>query len=71
MPEKNIDNFGRLWRFLLGVALLAYAIWASSWLALIFALFCFFQALFSWCVMYQIFGWNSCPIHRKDKEKEK
>ena len=61
MPKKNIGKSGRLFRGLIGVGLLFYAWWAHSLIALIFALFVFFEAWFSWCVFYQLIGKNSCP----------
>ena len=44
-----------------------YAYWSGSWIALAAAIFTGFEALFSWCVVYQLLGKNSCPIHRNRK----
>ncbi|MBS4169269.1 DUF2892 domain-containing protein [Parachlamydia sp. AcF125] len=61
--EKNIGTKDRLIRLTFGVVLLACAWWANSWLMLAFALFCFYEALASWCVFYQWIGKNSCAIN--------
>jgi hypothetical protein len=61
MFRKNIGLAGRFARAAAGCALLFYAWWGSSWIALIFALFTFFEAWMSWCVVYQLMGKNSCP----------
>ncbi len=62
---QNIGTPGRILRLSLGIALLLYAYWGKSWVALIFALFTLFEAWQSWCVVYQILGKSSCPIKRK------
>ncbi|CRX38240.1 YgaP family membrane protein [Estrella lausannensis] len=62
MFKRNIDTKGRLIRLLFAILLLGYAVWQKSWIALAFSLFTFVEVAFSWCVLYQIFGWNSCPI---------
>jgi hypothetical protein len=59
--KKNIGTPGRLFRLAIGVLLLGYAYWHMSWIALILALFTFFEAFMSWCILYQILGKNSCP----------
>ncbi len=56
---------GRIIRLAIGMALLAYAYWQNSWIALILALFTFFEAWMSWCILYQILGINSCPTRKK------
>ncbi len=62
---KNIGPAGRVLRGSIGVALLGYAYWKLSWIALIFGLFTLFEALMSWCVLYHILGKSSCPIKKK------
>jgi hypothetical protein len=66
MLKKNINTPGRLLRLLIAILLLVYAVWQDSWVALIFSLFTFFEVLMSWCIIYQLFGINHCPI---DKDK--
>lgn len=61
MLQKNINTTGRILRLSLGILLLAYAYWQTSWVALAFSLFTFFEALMSWCIIYQILGKKSCP----------
>jgi len=62
MFKKNIDMKGRVLRFVIGVLLLIFAYWQSSWIALALALFTFFEAFMSWCVFNQLMGKNDCPI---------
>lgn len=62
--KKNIGTPDRLLRFSIGVALLIFAWWQSSWVALALALFTFYEAFAGWCVLYQILGKNTCPINR-------
>ncbi len=62
--KKNIGTQDRVIRFVMGLLLLFYAWWQSSWLALGFSLFTFYEALSSWCIVYQLLGKTSCPIDR-------
>lgn len=62
---KNIGTPDRLFRLAIAILLLIYAWWQSSWIALGFSLFTFYEALASWCILYQILGKNSCPIKKK------
>lgn len=63
--QKNIGLPGRIWRLSVAVGLLALAYWKGSYLAFFASLFTFFEAFFSWCIVYQILGKNSCPIKKK------
>ena len=65
--KKNIGLPGRLIRLAIAIGLLVMAYLKGSWILLAASLFVFFEALKSWCVLYQILGINSCPI---DKEKK-
>ncbi len=65
--KKNIGTPGRILRFSVALVLFAFAYGLSSWLLLIAALFTVFEAAFSWCVLYQLLGKNSCPIQKKKK----
>lgn len=66
--KKNIGTFDRLIRLLFAVLLLAFAWWQSSWIALGFSLFTFYEALAGWCIFYQMIGKNSCPIDQNKKD---
>lgn len=66
MLKRNIGTSDRLIRFFLGVMLLLLAYVWQSWLLAGIALFTFFEALVSWCIVYQLIGKNSCPI-KKDR----
>ena len=65
--KKNIGTADRIMRAIFGVILLALALFVATttWLKIVLvigALFCFFQAVMSWCLWYQIIGKNTCPI---------
>lgn len=65
MMQKNIGPADRVIRALIGLFFLLGAWVYSSWILLAVALFCFYEALASWCIIYQLMGKSSCPI---DKE---
>lgn len=65
MLKKNINGAGRVIRALLGLFLLIYGLWKMSWIALAAALFTFFEAYMSWCILYQFLGINRCPVKQK------
>lgn len=65
MIKKNLDARGRIVRLVLACVLLAYAWTFSSWIALLLALFTFYEVLKGWCILYQILGINRCPIDKK------
>lgn len=65
--EKNIGATDRIIRLIFGIVLLAYAWWQSSWIPLVLALFTLYEAFASWCVVYQLIGKNTCPLHQKNK----
>jgi hypothetical protein len=65
--KKNIGTKDRLIRLLLGIVcfVLAFTVANSSVLKIILVIagvFCLFQAVFSWCLWYQIIGKNTCPV---------
>jgi hypothetical protein len=64
---KNIGTPDRILRAVIGVILLVVALVVVHvlWLKIILiigALFSFYQALTSWCALYQLMGKNTCPI---------
>lgn len=63
--KKNIGTTDRVIRYLLAMLLLVYSLWSGSWIAFGFSIFVFYEALASWCVLYQFLGKNSCPIDKK------
>jgi hypothetical protein len=72
MLKKNINLTGRIVRAFIGLVLLIYGIWQMSWLAIAGALFTFFEAYMSWCILYQFLGINRCPLQKnKDSQKTK
>ena len=54
---KNINKKGRLIRAVLGIALLLIAI-TTTWNPIVLFLsgYCLFEAIFGWCVIYQLIG---------------
>ena len=70
-PQKNIGTADRVIRIIIGVAILMYIIMGNHTLLTtvvlgVLAAFCFYQALTSWCLWYQIIGKNTCPISDPD-----
>lgn len=68
MFKKNLGVSGRLLRLSIAILLLIFAIWQKSWIVLGVSLFVFFEALMSWCVLYQLLGKSSCPIDSNSKK---
>jgi Protein of unknown function (DUF2892) len=65
--KKNIGTSGRIFRLIIAIALLAFAWWEKSWIALALSLFVFFEVFASWCILYQILGINACPLDQNKK----
>lgn len=63
--KKNLDTTGRVFRFIIAIILLVVGWVAGSWIALALGLFTLYEALASWCVVYQLLGINHCPIEKK------
>ncbi|HSX11108.1 MAG TPA: DUF2892 domain-containing protein [Chlamydiales bacterium] len=59
--KKNIGTTDRLIRLAMAILLFLLAYWRSSWVLLLAGIFVFCEALFSWCIVYQFLGKNSCP----------
>ncbi len=59
---NNIGTPDRLLRAAFGVGLLIWALLSASPLLFVFAGFCFFEALFSWCGFYAALGKSTCPL---------
>jgi divalent metal cation (Fe/Co/Zn/Cd) transporter len=68
--KKNIGVFDRAIRLAIAILLFILAYVYQSWILLAAALFTLFEALASWCVLYQLLGKNSCPISQ-DKNLKK
>lgn len=67
--KKNIGTMDRILRFILACVLFALALWLKSWILAAIGLFTLYEAIFSWCILYQMIGKNSCPISKKPKDK--
>lgn len=65
--KDNIGLYDRFLRGAVGVALLIYAWYAHSWIALGFALFTFYEAISSWCAFYAMLGKTTCPITNQER----
>jgi hypothetical protein len=63
--RKNIGVYDRVLRALSGVALVVYALITGGThvVAFFVAGFCFFEAIFSWCIFYAAIGRNTCPMN--------
>jgi hypothetical protein len=62
---RNIGIFDRVLRLVVALFFLVLAYWVASWVILVIALFVLFEALVGWCLLYQIFGKNSCSIKKQ------
>ena len=62
--HKNIGKTDRLIRAAIGIVLFLYAV-TTSWNPILFFLsgLVLFEAIFSWCGLYQALGKNTCPIN--------
>jgi len=60
---KNIGTRDRVFRLVIGVGLLLWAM-LTNWspILIFFSGFCIFEAIFSWCGLYAAIGKNTCPI---------
>jgi hypothetical protein len=63
--KKNIGTKDRILRLIIAILLFGYAFWEGSWIAFAAGVFTLLESLFSWCILYQIMGKSTCPIHRK------
>lgn len=61
----NIGLYGRILRFCLALILLIYSYYFHSWIALLASIFVFIEARFSWCIVYQLLGINTCSVKKK------
>jgi hypothetical protein len=66
--QKNIGPEDRIFRLVIAILLFAFAIWQNSIIATLAGLFVLYEALASWCVLYQLLGKNTCPIKKNDKK---
>lgn len=60
--SKNMGKKDRLMRLFVGIIFLIASVYLSSYIFLLIALFCFFQAMFSWCLYHALTGKNTCPL---------
>lgn len=67
--KRNIGKNDRILRLILSSIFFGLAFWLKSWLLAIIGLFTLYEALASWCVLYQFMGKNTCEI--KDKRDQK
>lgn len=51
---------------IIAIALFIFAWIESSWIALGLGLFALYEALASWCALYQLIGKNTCPLNKRD-----
>jgi hypothetical protein len=63
--KRNIGLYDRLLRAGMGMALVVFGMVVNGFhlVAFFAAGFCFFEALFSWCIFYAAIGKNTCPIN--------
>lgn len=64
--RKNIGTIDRLLRLTLSLVLFGFAWWLNSWVLVLVGLFTLYEAIASWCILYQLLGKNTCPIRKED-----
>jgi hypothetical protein len=62
--KKNIGTPDRVVRLVFAILLLFGAWWEHSWILFAVSLFVFYEALASWCVLYQLLGKDTCNIKK-------
>lgn len=62
--KRNLGVYDRLLRAGMGAALVVFGFFVEGVhvVAFFVAGFCFFEALFSWCIFYSAIGKNTCPL---------
>lgn len=63
--KKNLDLSGRLLRLGLSLVLFILAYSSHSAVLLLAAMFTLYEAMASWCIVYQLLGINHCPLDKK------
>jgi hypothetical protein len=63
--RTNIGTADRILRFITGTIFTLIGVYFSSGFLVLAGLFTLFEALSSWCVLYQIIGKNTCPLPYK------
>jgi hypothetical protein len=61
--KSNIGKPDKALRYSIAIVLLGLGVYANSFIILFFSGFALFEALFSWCGFYALFGKNTCPIN--------
>jgi Protein of unknown function (DUF2892) len=61
---KNLDLLGRILRLVISAILFGLSYKFSSWILLLAGLFTLAEALFSWCLLFAIFGINHCRLKK-------
>lgn len=63
--KKNVGNIDRIARIVIGVALLSLTVIGPKTLWGLIGIIPVVTATFSFCPLYPIFGFSSCPIDKK------
>jgi hypothetical protein len=71
MMKKNIGTNDRILRLIIAFILFGLAVGFKSLILAAFGLFTLYEALASWCVLYQLIGKNTCPISNKPDDETK
>ena len=68
--EINVGSIDRIARIFAGLILLSLLLWLDSswrWLGLI-GIVPLLTGLAGRCPAYRLFGWNTCPLHKRETE---
>ena len=63
--KQNIGTADRIFRLILGVGLLLYGLSVGSGGFVLGGVFSLYEALVSWCALYQLIGRNTCSLSNK------
>ena len=61
--KKNIGMYDRILRLAIGLGLIVYG-YFYSYISILIGLFTLYEALASWCILYQLLGINTCPLKK-------
>jgi len=62
---KNLGSIDRVIRISIGLLLVLFGLYSGSGMAILGGIFTLYEGFASWCVVYQLFGINTCPVKKK------
>jgi hypothetical protein len=62
---KNLGSIDRVIRISIGLLFVLFGWYSGSGMAILGGIFALYEGFASWCVVYQLFGINTCPVKQK------